>query len=58
MAVAIAVVGILAILSTNVRIIVVSVLKFAVELLVTFWKWAIIAFLVLLVFCCILPPGL
>ena len=52
MAVAIAVVGILAILSTNVRIIVVSILKFAVELLATFWKWAIIAFLVLLVFCC------
>ena len=52
MALAIAVVGILAILSTYVRIIVVSILKFAVELLVTFWKWAIIAFLVLLVFCC------
>ena len=52
MALAIAVVGVLAIFSTNVRILIVSVLKLAVELLVTFWKWVIVAFLFLLAFSC------
>ena len=51
MALAVIIVGVLAVVFTNVRYLIVGALKLAVELLVTFWKWSIIALLLLMVFC-------
>lgn len=52
MAAAVLILGTLAILSTNIRQLLVAVLGLAVRLLTSFWKGAIVIFLILIALCC------
>lgn len=52
MALLIAIVAFLALISVNARQLIVSALTIFAQLIITFWKWSILVFVFILALCC------